>query len=390
VLAVGMTAAFFAGRTMRARTLEARRHRGRLSSNVGEKVTAIGVVQLFGQTERERRRVARQSRSVAEAMVARARVVGRLRGITEASAMMATVAVLLVGAGEVAAERATSGSVVAGLALVGLLATPLRDLARVHEYWHNKVVAMGKIDDFFAIRNAVRVKPAATRLKPGPGRLAFEDVHVAGVLTGVSAVAEPGTLVALAGPNGAGKSTLLAVAARLLDPDAGAVLLDGQDLATVRRASVRRAISGVGPDFPLLRGSVERNLRYRAPGASDEEVERIRALCGIDALLAELPDGGATRVVEGGRNLSAGQRQRIALARALLGGPRVVLLDEADANLDDAAREVLDRVIRAQRGERTVLAVSHRPEVLQWADAVWQLGGGTLEVLPPIPGVASD
>jgi ABC-type multidrug transport system fused ATPase/permease subunit len=382
VLAAGMTAAFFSGRTMRARALDARRERGRLSANVGEKVASIGVVQLFGQTEREKRRVVRQSRSLSSAMVARARVVGRLRGITEGTAMMATVAVLLVGAGEVAAERATSGTVVAALALVGLLASPLRDLGRVHEYWHNKVVAMGKVEDFFAIPNVVRVQRAAARLEPGPGRLEFDDVHLAGTLAGVSAVAEPGSLVALVGPNGAGKSTLLALAARLLDPDAGAVLLDGQDLAAVKRSSVRRAVSGVGPDFPLLRGSVERNLRYRAPDAPGTEVQRVRELCGIDALLDELPEGAATRVVEGGKNLSAGQRQRIALARALLGDPRVLLLDEADANLDDAARELSDRVIQAQRGERTVLVVSHRPEVLGWADAVWQLEGGQIDTVP--------
>jgi ABC-type multidrug transport system fused ATPase/permease subunit len=383
VLTVGMAASFLTGRTMRARTLEARRRRGRLSANVGEKVAAIGVVQLFGQTERERRRVTRQSRSVADAMVARARAVGRLRGITEASTMTATVSVLLVGAAEVGADRATSGTVVAGLAIVGLLGSPLRDLARVHEYWHNSVVAMGKIESFFAIPNVVRVQPTAARLKPGPGRLAFDDVHIAGALAGVSAVAEPGTVVALTGPNGAGKSTLLALAARLLDPDAGAVLLDGQDLATVRRPSVRRAVSGVGPDFPLLRGSVERNLRYRAPDAPAEEVERVRALCGIDALLDELPHGAATQVVEGGRNLSAGQRQRIAFARALLGRPRVLLLDEADANLDAAARELVDRVIRAQRGERTVIVVSHRPEILRWADTVWRMDAGRLEVEAP-------
>jgi ABC-type bacteriocin/lantibiotic exporter with double-glycine peptidase domain len=100
-------------------------------------------------------------------------------------------------------------------------------------------------------------------------------------------------------------------------------------------------------------------------------------------LLDELPEGADTRVIEGGRNLSAGQRQRIALARALLGDPRVLLLDEADSNLDQRARSLVDRVIQAQRGERTVLVVSHRAEVLRWADVIWRLEGGRIDIELP-------
>jgi ABC-type multidrug transport system fused ATPase/permease subunit len=381
VLVPGMTVAFFSGRTMRERTREARRKRVRLAANMNEKVATIGVVQLFGQTRRERRRVVRQSRELSTAMVARAQMVGRLRGIYEGTALIASVAVLLVGAEEIAAGRAKAGAVVAAMSIVGLLVGPLRDLGRVHEVWHDSRVSLEKVYDFLATPNVVRVTQGAPSLEPGPGRLEFDDVRVSGALFGASAVAEPGTLVALVGPNGAGKSTLLALAARLLDPDDGRVLLDGQDLTTRKRSSLRRAVSGVGPDFPLLRGSVDKNLRYRRPDAPEEELARIRRLCGIDSILAELPDGAETRVVEGGRNLSAGQRQRIALARALLGDPRVLLLDEADSNLDEKARSIVDRVIQDQRGERTVVVVSHRPDVLRWADAVWRLEEGRLDAV---------
>lgn len=200
------------------------------------------------------------------------------------------------------------------------------------------------------------------------------------MLEDVSAVAEPGSLVAVVGPNGAGKSTLIALAVRLLDPDGGVVRLDGQDLALHSQSSIRKAISMTGPDLPLLRGTVDENLRYRCPDAPPEELIRVIQMCSLNELLAELPDGGETRVVEGGRNLSAGQRQRIALARALVGEPPVLLLDEADANLDAKARELVDRIIQTQRGRSTVLIVSHRAEVLEWADAVWQLEGGRLRV----------
>jgi len=374
----GVGGALVSARTLRERSREARRRRARLAANVTEKAGAMGVVQAFGQTRRERRRVERQSRELGAAMVARATTIGRMRGVTEATTVLATVAVLLAGAAEVGGGGASVGTVVAALTVAGLLGSPLRDLGRVSELWNDSRVAMEKIESFLQAPAEVRAPPGAPALELGPGRLELRDVSVAGALEGVSAAAEPGSVVAIEGPNGAGKSTLLAVAARLVVPDRGAVLLDGQDLRGRSEASIRRAISVVGPDFPLLRGSVARNLRYRRPRATEEELARVRELCALDALLAELPDGERTRVAEGGRNLSAGQRQRLALARALLGDAAVLLLDEADANLDEAARDALERVIRAERGRRTILVVSHRPQVAELADATWRLDAGRL------------
>jgi ABC-type branched-subunit amino acid transport system ATPase component len=131
----------------------------------------------------------------------------------------------------------------------------------------------------------------------------------------------------------------------LLDPDGGRVLIDGHDLAACTLSSVRRVIGMAGPDLPLLRGSVNYNVRYRHPDATPEQLSRVHELCELDELARSLPAGLETRVAEDGRGLSAGQRQRIALARALLGDPAVLLLDEADANLDERARAVIDRVV---------------------------------------------
>jgi ABC-type multidrug transport system fused ATPase/permease subunit len=129
-----------------------------------------------------------------------------------------------------------------------------------------------------------------------------------------------------------------------------------------------------GPDLPLLRGTVEKNLRYRWPDAPAQEIARVRALCGVDEVLAELPDGEKTRVAEGGVGLSAGQRQRIALARALLGNPPLLLLDEIDANLDPKAIAVVDRVLAGYRG--TILLVTHRLDHLSSADVIWYMESG--------------
>ncbi len=376
VLIAGTLGALSRGRAMQAVVREARRRRTHLAANVNEQVASIAVVQAFGQTDRERRRMARQSRRLQRAMVKRARVAGEIRAIADGTAGLATGAALLLGAAEVSTGRASPGTVVAAMTIVGFLVSPLRDLGRVEEYWHSAVVARQKLDQFLATPSLVTEAAGAPDLRPGPGRLEFDNVSLSGALDGVSAVAEPGAIVAVVGPNGAGKSTLLSLAARLIDPEQGAVRLDGQDLAEHSLASVRREVGMAGPDLPLLRGTVDRNLRYRWPDAPEEETARVRSLCGVDDVLAELPEGAETRISEGGRGLSAGQRQRIALARALLGNPRVLLLDEADANLDPQASAVVDRVLADYEG--TVLLVTHRADRLAAADAIWHLEAGKL------------
>ncbi len=187
-------------------------------------------------------------------------------------------------------------------------------------------------------------------------------------------------------PNGAGKSTLLDVVAGLLPPDSGGELLDGVDLATVTPASRHTAIGMVSPDLPLLRGTIWRNLTYRCPRAEPDEVARVISLTGLDSILDQLPDGVRTRVGEDGAGLSSGQLQRLALARALLGGPRLLLLDEPDANLDPTTAKVVDQVVSRFPG--TVLMVTHRPERLLAADVVWRLERGRLvEVGRPADGL---
>lgn len=369
---LGAAAAVYQGNGLQEAVRTTRRRRGRLARNVNEKLQTVAVVQAFGQVEPERQLLSRQSKKLSRAMVARARVVGRLRAVTEATGALATAVVLVTGA----AVGEAPGTVAGAMTIVALLVAQLRDLNRCQEYWHGHSVAITKVREVLDRPTALSDEPGLPDLVPGPGRLEFRDVGLDEVLDGVSVVAEAGARVAVVGPNGAGKSTLLTVAARLVDPERGAVLLDGQDLAGSNLASVRRSLGLAGPDLPLLRGSLEANLTYRWPDAPPEEVRRVRDLCALDDLVGELTDGDETRVAEGGVSLSAGQRQRIALGRALLGEPPVLLLDEADANLDQRAREVLDHVVAAHRG--TVLVVTHRLEQVRNADVVWCMEGGRL------------
>jgi ATP-binding cassette, subfamily B, bacterial len=373
VVAAGAAAAWAQGPRIRRTVAEARRRRSRLAADVTEKVARVAVVQAFGQERRERRRIARHSQLLAAAMIDRAAASGALLAITELTVAAAT-------AGVIAAAvytGASPGVVATGLTLVGFLVPPLRDLGRVQEYGHNAHVAREKLTEVLA-RPVVPVPaPAGARaLGAGPGALDLCDVTLGTRLRGVTGRVEAGQVVAVVGPNGAGKSTLLDVVARLVVPDSGQVLLDGEDLATVRPGQLRAAIGIVGADLPLLRGTVRRNLTYRCPGASDLDLARVVDMTDLQSLLDELPDGLRTRLGEGGAGLSSGQRQRLALARALLGNPRLLLLDEPDANLDPTTARVVDRVVADFPG--TVLMVTHRPERLLRADVAWRLESGRL------------
>lgn len=364
------------GRNVETASRASRRRRARLSANVTQQVAAIGVIHAFGQADREHDRLRRQSKRLRTATVDRARATGNLMGLGEGAAAMATAVTLAVGALEVGAERISAGTVVAAMAIVGLLMAPLRDLGRVEAYRQDARVAFEKIGRFLESPGTLAEAPGATPLEAGPGRISFNEVELEGSLAGIDVSAGAGSLVVIVGPNGAGKTTLLALAARLIEPTSGAIHLDGQDLAGATIASIREAIGVAGPDFPLIRGTIGHNLRYRYPGATDEEIDRVWRLCGIPEVLGELPDGEETRLADDGANLSAGQRQRIALARAILGGPRLLLLDEADANLDPDASTVVDRVLAAFPG--TVLLVTHRRERLANAAAIWHLRDGRL------------
>jgi ATP-binding cassette, subfamily B, bacterial len=376
VIGLGLTTLVALGERTREAMRQARRRQGYLSANVNEKVASIAVVQAFGQAWRERSHLLRQSERVRDAMVEQTRRSATLRAVADVTAAMASAAVLLVGALEVSSGATTPAVVVAAMTVVGMLVPRLRDLGQAFGYWNGARVAWRKLEEFLASPGILGEQPGAPGLVLGGGHLEFRGVEVAGSLRGLDAAAQAGKVTAIVGPNASGKSTLLALAARLLDPDAGQVLLDGQDIATHSLRSVHRSVGIVSPDLPLLRGTIEKNLKYRWPEASDAALAEVRALCGIDEMLAELPQGIETRVAEGGMNLSFGQRQRIVLARALLGNPAVLLLDEADANLDAKSSRILERILAEYEG--TVLLVTHRLDRATAADAIWYVEGGTL------------
>ena len=192
-------------------------------------------------------------------------------------------------------------------------------------------------------------------------------------LDGVSLRLEPGERVALLGPSGAGKTTAANLMLRFLDPERGRVTIAGRDVREYRQDDVRRAISVAGQESHLFSASIRDNVRLARPAASDDEVADALRRARIWDWVSRLPDGLDTFVGEEGRELSGGQRQRIVLARALLAGAPVLVLDEPTAHLDPVtASELVDDVFSAA-GDRTVLLITHRTEGLDLVDRVMTL-----------------
>ena len=198
------------------------------------------------------------------------------------------------------------------------------------------------------------------------------------VLDGVDLVVEEGEVVAVVGASGSGKSTIVDLLSRQLDPDAGRILLGGRDLRALRLADVRARVVPVEQEPFLFNTTIAENIRYGRPGASDAEVAAAARAVGLDAFLATLPDGLETLVGEQGRELSAGQRQRVAVARAFLADPAVLVLDEPTSSLDPASERALMEGYQAVMRGRTTILVSHRLALARRADRVVVLERGRI------------
>lgn len=376
ILFVGAAISIASGHKIHDRVKESRKFRARIAANVNEKIASLPVVQVFNQVRRERRRLSKQSVRLQRAMINRAKIIGRLRAITEATNGFATICVLFVGSFEVSQGRTTPGMVVASMSILGMLLPSFRNLGRIYEYWHSYRVALERIHYFMNTPELIVDQEDAQRLRVKKGKIEFKNIHLEAIFNNLNGTIPGRTKLAIVGPNGVGKSTLMNMISRLVDPDSGDILIDDQNINDCTLSSLRRIMGIVSPDLPLLRGNIERNLRYRYRKASAEELADVCTLCGVDKVIADLPKGMQTRIVDGGMNLSFGQRQRITLARALLGKPKILLLDEADANLDYNSKKLLDKILDSYSG--TVVMITHNFERVTQADFVWYVAEGRI------------
>jgi ATP-binding cassette subfamily B protein len=197
-------------------------------------------------------------------------------------------------------------------------------------------------------------------------------------LAGVSLEVPAGRTVALVGPTGSGKTSLVALLARLYDPSAGSVLIDGVDVREVELSSLRSAVAFVADESFLFSATVAENIAYARPEASLEEIRRAAELAQADGFIRELPQGYDTPVGDRGHTLSGGQRQRVAIARALLADPRILILDDATSSVDATTEAAIKRGLREAMAGRTTFIVAHRLSTISLADEIVVMDAGRI------------
>ncbi|KOX20482.1 hypothetical protein ADK67_29765 [Saccharothrix sp. NRRL B-16348] len=304
---------------------------------------------------------------------------GAERAVTDAALSLSAIGALAVCAVNLDAV----GRVLAPVAMV-LATAALGPVAQISDLLRNlgTLRAAGtRIVDVLDRRPAVPAASAPRRLPDRAAGLVFDRVTFRygdgpPALREVSFTVRPGERVALTGPSGAGKTTCALLAVRMWDPDSGRVTLDGVDLADLADDDLRNAISAVPQDPGLLAGTIATNIRLGRPDADDRDVERAARRAGILDPGAGLPAGLDTAVGESGAGLSGGQRARVAVARALLVDPRVLILDEATANLDADADEAITAALASTGDDVAVLVIAHRPTTLARCDRTVELRDG--------------
>jgi ATP-binding cassette subfamily B protein len=278
------------------------------------------------------------------------------------------------------------GDVTAAIQILMNLYAPLNILGFTYREIRQSFVDMEKMLELRGQAPEIADAAGAVDLPPGSGQggeLVFDDVafrHGArsqGV-EAVSFIAQPGSTVALVGPSGAGKTTLVRLAMRLIDPEAGAVRLDGVDLRQVKAASLHGAVALVPQDVALFNNSLKANIGFARPDASDAEIRAAADAAELGPFIESLPQGLETPVGERGLKLSGGERQRVGIARALLADPRLLVLDEATSALDSRTEEAIQQTLRKARQGRTTLVVAHRLSTIADADLIVVLKKGRI------------
>ena len=364
---------------------EARERISIVNADMQENVTGLRVAQAYSREERSAADFASRSDAYRRSRLRAQRYIATYFPFVALLSGVAEAIVLAVGAHRVAAGTLSPGVLLAFLLYLGLFFSPIQQLSSVFDGYQQAKVGLRRIGDL--LRTPTSVPPAADPV-PVPERLrgevAFDDVDFAyagtktPALRGMSLSVRPGTTVALVGATGAGKSTAVKLLARFYDATGGAVRIDGVDIRDYDLPALRGRLGVVPQEAHLFSGTVAENIRYGRPAAADAEVEAATRSVGALAGVAGLPGGFRQEVGERGRSLSAGQRQLVALARAELVDPDVLLLDEATAALDPATETAVLRATDALTQKRTTFVVAHRLATAARADTVVVLDHGRI------------
>ena len=352
--------------------------RERVGANLSalqEGITTVRVIQAYAQEEETIEKFTKSNRELFQSHERSVRISTWYFALIEFGGVFASALMIGIGGWLVHRGDVTLGTVVAFTLLLSSLFDPVQQLSQLYNTVQSAGAALNKLFQILDAKPEVDEHPAAVAL-PAAGELRVDGVtfSYAGAtnpaLNNVSITVGVGEKLALVGPTGAGKSTLAKLMARLYDPQSGVVSYGGVNLTMATMDSLRKRIVVVPQEGFLFNGTIRDNLRIARSDATDEQIDAAVAAIGATEHFATLPDGLDTEVRERGSRLSAGERQLVALARAALVDPRVLVLDEATSNLDPGTEAEVEQALERLMAGRTVIVVAHRLSTVQRADHI--------------------
>ena len=362
---------------------EWRRTSSILNGAIAEGIAGARVTQSFCRHQENRRHFDVLNRDFRGAVMRSTRISSAFAPTMDLISALATALILMVGGAMVLSGNLTTGALVAFLSYMTQFFTPIRDLSVRYNSLQAAMAASERIFALLDTQPAVVDAPDAEPLPPLRGRIKFENVQFGYnrerlVLHDLTLDIRPGEHVAVVGPTGAGKTSLISLACRFYDVTSGRVLVDGYSIEAVTQKSLRRQLGLVLQDPFLFSGSVSENLQFGRPNATRAEMEKACRAVGLHDFIASLPLGYSTILSERGADLSAGQRQLLSFARALLADPQILILDEATANVDTQTEAKIQDALHLLLEGRTAIIIAHRLSTVRSADRIVVLEAGRI------------
>ncbi|MCC6947654.1 MAG: ABC transporter ATP-binding protein [Bradyrhizobiaceae bacterium] len=355
----------------------------RIHETIQETIRGFPVVKAFTLEKVMRDRVHDSIAKIQQRQNALARIEHRASPIMEALGGLSIALVLLYGAYRVIELGATPGEFVSFITAFLLAYEPAKRIARLQISMTRTLVAVRHLFEILDSSPLEPAEPESSDFRIGKGRVRFDNVEFAyrpgePVLRRLSFVAEAGQMTAFVGHSGGGKSTVVSLILRFYEPQAGAIEIDGVNIRQIPRRTLRSQIAYVGQDIFLFNGTIAENIGFGKLGAGRDEIEAAAKAAFAHDFIKGFAEGYDTRVGEGGAKLSAGQRQRIAVARALIRNAPIILLDEATSSLDSKAEREVQMAIERLREGRTCIAIAHRLHTIMQADQICVIESGRI------------
>lgn len=357
---------------------------GQVLGSLQEGITGVRVVQAFTQESTQARAFGRVNERHFDANMAAARAISWYFPVVAFLRVVALASALAIGGARVLDGSMSIGTLVAFLLYLDWFFQPIINLSNVYNLLQSALAALAKLFDLMDEEVMIKERPGAYDVpQPVRGEVTFDDVdfsYLEGVpvLSDIHLDVRPGERVAIVGETGSGKSTIAKLAMRFYDPAAGTVALDHADLRDITESSRVGSLALIPQDGFLFSGTLRDNLKYAKPDATDEEVWGVLDAMGIKEWVSSLPDGLETEVRERGGRFSAGERQLVALARAFLADPAVIVLDEATSNLDPETEMNVEHALGALLSGRTSIVIAHRLRSAERADRVVMVDQGRI------------